>query len=331
MTVRIEKLSPQAQEKIKKKAQPDWVEPMLARLTHDHFSDDKWIYERKLDGERCLAFIRNGDVKLQSRRQQHLNHVYPEIVDAFRDRDTIDLIADGEVVAFEGNVTSFARLQGRMHVADESEARKSRIAVYYYLFDLIYAKDHDLRGLDLRQRKVLLRQALRYRDPLRFLNHRNTEGEAYLREACRKGWEGIIAKQADSRYADGRSSKWLKFKCTSRQEFVIAGYTEPHGRRTGFGAILIGYYEGDRLLFAGKVGTGFDHETLDRLRGRFDRLHRQSCPFAENRPSGKEVHWLTPQLVAEVGFTEWTAGGKLRHPRYIGLRRDKDPKRVVRE
>jgi bifunctional non-homologous end joining protein LigD len=327
----IEKLSPQAQEKIKKKAQPDWVEPMLARLTHDHFSDDKWIYERKLDGERCLAFLCNGDVDLLSRGRQNLNHVYPEIVEAFRNRDTPNLIADGEVVAFEGHVTSFARLQGRMHVADESEARNSRIAVYFYLFDLIYVEDHDLAGLDLRQRKVLLRQALRFRDPLRFLNHRNADGEAYLREACRKGWEGIIAKRADSRYAHGRSSKWLKFKCTHRQEFVIAGFTEPHGRRIGFGAILIGYYEGDRLLFAGKVGTGFDHETLDRLRGRFDRLQRQSCPFAGNCPPEKEVHWLSPKLVAEVGFTEWTADGKLRHPRFIGLRRDKDPHEVVRE
>jgi bifunctional non-homologous end joining protein LigD len=327
----IETLSPQAREKIKKKAQPDWIEPMLARLTHDHFSDDKWIYERKLDGERCLAFLREGDVTLLSRRQQHLNPVYPEIVDAFKNRDTINLIADGEVVAFEGRATSFARLQERMHVADESAARKSPIAVYYYLFDLIYVENYDLSGLDLRQRKVLLRQALRYRDPLRFLNHRNAEGEAYLQEACRKGWEGIIAKQADHRYVQGRSSKWLKFKCAKRQEFVIAGFTEPHGRRIGFGAILIGYYEGDQLFFAGKVGTGFDHETLDRLRGRFERLQRQSCPFAENCPSGKEVHWLSPKLVAEVGFTEWTADGKLRHPRFIGLRRDKDPRKVVRE
>ena len=238
---------------------------------------------------------------------------------------------DGEVVAFSGGVTSFSRLQGRMQIQDPDEARRSNIRVYYYVFDLLYVEEHDVTGLALRDRKRLLRRALRFENPIRFTSHRNEEGEAYYEEACRKGWEGIIAKRASSEYVHSRSRDWLKFKCVNQQELVIGGYTDPEGERIGFGALLVGYYEDGDLRYAGKVGTGYDDETLERLSSRLSNLGRETSPLAEGEGDGSGVHWVTPKLVCEVGLTEWTHDGKLRHPRFLGLRRDKDPEDVVRE
>lgn len=170
-----------------------------------------------------------------------------------------------------------------------------------------------------------------YERPLRFTAHRNREGESYYQNACRKGWEGVIAKRANSQYAHSRSKDWLKFKCSNQQEFVIGGYTDPKGERIGFGALLIGYYEDKELSFAGKVGTGFDDQTLRSMSKKLSSLERKSSPFASEDISNKGIHWVSPKLVAQVGFTEWTDDGKLRHPRFIGLRRDKNPREVVRE
>lgn len=161
--------------------------------------------------------------------------------------------------------------------------------------------------------------------------HRNADGEAYHREACEKGWEGVIAKKATSTYRHSRSTEWLKFKCTKGQEFVIGGYTDPHGERHGFGALLVGYHDGDELVYAGKIGTGFDHETLERLGGLLRARERRTPPFDRGVPSDTGVHWVTPELVCEAEFTEWTDDGRLRHPRYLGLRRDKGAGEVVRE
>ena len=167
---------------------------------------------------------------------------------------------------------------------------------------------------------------------VRFTSHRNEEGEAYHREACEKGWEGVIAKDARAPYVHSRSKKWLKLKCGHRQELVVGGFTEPEGERTGFGALLLGYYDGDDLLYAGKVGTGFDDDTLESLRERLDSLERDTPPYAEGEDlPRKGVHWVTPKLVAEIGFTEWTEDHRLRHPRFLGLRRDKEAEEVVRE
>jgi DNA ligase D-like protein (predicted ligase) len=329
MIAALKKLTPEVREKLRRKKHPRWMSPMLATLTKKRFSDPGWIYERKLDGERCLVFRKGSEIRLMSRNKKKINVQYPELVEALERQKTADFVADGEVVAFEGRVTSFSRLQARMHV---EEARESRVAVYYYLFDLLFLEGHDLTGLELRHRKGLLKKILDYQDPLRFLPHRNERGEAYYKEACRKGWEGIIAKDAAAGYVHKRSRKWLKFKCVHRQEFVIGGYTEPHGERIGFGALLIGYYDEDRLVYAGKVGTGYDDDTLRRLSRQLASRERKTPPFAgeEELPS-KEVHWVTPKLVCEIGFTEWTSRGRLRHPRFLGLRRDKDPERVVME
>jgi len=160
--------------------------------------------------------------------------------------------------------------------------------------------------------------------------HRNRDGESYFKEACKKGWEGVIAKRAASEYQHKRSADWLKFKCAEGQELVIGGFTAPKGSRIGFGALLVGYYEDGALHYAGKVGTGFDDEFLAEFRKRLDRLARKTSPFAE-QIGEKDVTWVSPELVGEFGFTEWTRSGKLRHPRFLGLRWDKAPEEVVRE
>ena len=310
---------------------PDWVNPMLATLTHDHFSDPEWLYERKLDGERCLAFAKDGDVRLFSRNQKELNDTYPELEAALAENDMPDCVLDGEVVAFSGEVTSFSRLQGRMQVHDREEAKDAKIAVFFYLFDIMHLDGRDVTGLELRTRKKLLRKTLTFAAPLRYTTHRNQTGLEYLSQACDSGWEGLIAKDGRGTYVHSRSRKWLKFKCVNQQELVIGGFTDPKGSRTGFGAILVGHYQDGNLVYAGKIGTGFDEKTLDRLSRKFHSLERETSPFDRGEPRGDGVHFITPELVCEAGFTEWTENGKLRHPRYLGLRRDKDPEKVVRE
>lgn len=304
---------------------------MLATLADDRFSDDDWIFERKLDGERTLALVTGGSVELRSRNRQDLSGTYPEIVAALqRDQpDAAQFVLDGEVVAFDGRVTSFARLQGRLGISDPDQARASGIAVYYYVFDLLHLDGYDTTALPLRRRKSLLRAAIEWDDPLRYTPHRNGAGEDYYRLACRKGWEGVIAKRADGAYRHSRSTDWLKFKCVHQQELVIGGYTEPHGSRTGFGALLLGHYDDGDLVYAGKVGAGFDDETLHRLGSALQQRRRGSSPFDRGDPP--DAHWVDPELVCEVGFTEWTGSGRLRHPRYLGLRHDKDPAEVRRE
>lgn len=304
---------------------------MLATLTDDVFSSPDWIYERKLDGERCLAF-RDGDrVRLWSRNQKSLDAAYPELVQAVRAHLPSDAVVDGEVVAFEDGRTSFARLQPRMQATDPDQARRSTVAVFYYLFDLLHVDGHDCTELPLRTRKRLLADAVHFVDPLRLCVHRNTDGEAFYAEACAKGWEGLIAKRADAPYAGTRSRTWLKLKCVRDQELVVGGFTEPQGSRVGFGALLVGYHDEGALVYAGKVGTGFDRQTLRELRDRMDDLERETSPFAIGDPPRRGVHWVEPRLVAQVGFTEWTDDGRLRHPRFEGLRRDKDPGDIVRE
>lgn len=302
---------------------------MLATLTDDHFADPDWVYERKLDGQRVLAAREDGQVRLRSRNDKDLRGTYPEVVDALAG-DGPDLVVDGEVVAFDGDVTSFARLQGRMQLDDPDRARATGIPIRAYLFDLLHLDGHSTRDLALRDRKRLLRAALDYDDPLRFTSHRNEHGPDFLQEACRKGWEGLIAKDATAPYTSGRSRRWLKFKCVHQQELVIGGFTAPEGSRTRFGALLVGYHEEGRLRYAGKVGTGYDQATLDRVGDLLDARRRATSPF-HDRVDTTNVSWTTPDLVAEVGFTEWTRDGRLRHPRFLGLRDDKDARDVVRE
>lgn len=307
---------------------PDGFQPQLAVLTDEPFSDPDWIYERKLDGVRCVIVRHNGQVRLRSRNGNDLNSAYPEIAEALEGGP--DLAADGEIVAFSGNVTSFSRLQERIGLRDPDAARATGIAVYLYLFDLLNWDGWTLAHLPLRQRKAVLKRAVPFSRRIRFSPHRNTEGEAWLEEACRKGWEGLIAKRANAPYRFARSRDWLKFKCSRGQEMVIGGWTEPQGERDGFGALLLGYYEDGALRYAGRVGTGFNDEFLTAMRRRLGRLERKTPPFSDP-PSGTGLHWVRPDLVGEVEFTEWTSSGKLRHPRFKGLREDKPARDVVRE
>jgi DNA ligase D-like protein (predicted ligase) len=304
-------------------APPRGSEAMKAVLTDRRFSDPDWIYERKLDGVRCVAIRSGGDVQLLSRNDHSLNGRYPEIAAALGGDGRERFAVDGEVVAFEGAQTSFARLARR---------GTTRVPVFYYVFDILWLDGLDVRPLPLRARKRLLRAALDFRGSVRWTAYRNQDGEALFTEACRKGWEGLIAKRAESPYVTRRSHDWLKFKCQQGQELVIGGYTAPKGSRVEFGALLLGYYSDGRLEYAGKVGTGFDTATLRSLGARLQALHRVGAPFADPgaiRESG--VTWVEPRLVAQIGFSEWTPYGRLRHPRFLGLRDDKSADEVVRE
>src|SRR4051812_46136242 len=227
---------------------------MKAVLTEERFSDPDWIFERKLDGIRCVATKDGRDVRLRSRTDKPLG--FTEVAEALAADPVGDVVLDGEVVAFEGEQTSFARLQQR---------HERPTPVFYYVFDVLRLDGEDLTALPLRERKARLRKALAWKDPLRLTTHRNTDGEAFYAEACAKGWEGLIAKRADSPYTRGRSRDWLKFKCSAEQELVIGGFTAPKGSRTDLGALLVGYHEDGRLRYAGKVGTGFTHATLHEL------------------------------------------------------------------
>lgn len=314
-----------------KKDQPQFTQPMLATLTDDYFSDPNWIYERKLDGERCLVVSTGKTVTLYSRNKKKLNSTYPELVDAFLAQDASGYIVDGEIVAFEGNVTSFSKLQQRMQKKGNKNEPSDSPTVYFYIFDVCYAEGHDLSRLPLKDRKSVLKNLLNYNDPLRLTGYRREEGEKYHREACQKGWEGVIAKRFDSPYRHSRSKDWLKFKCVNQQELVIVGFTDPRGERPGFGALLVGYYDNTDLRYAGKVGTGYDHDTLLSLRDRMDKLQRKSPPVVDDDIPTRGVHWIKPKLVGQFGFTEWTDDGRLRHPRFLGLRRDKPASKVTRE
>lgn len=304
--------------------------PMLATLTDRRDFPEGWLFERKLDGIRVLAVREDGRVTLRSRTGRKLDATYPEIVDALAAQECEDFTIDGEIVAYAHGRTDFARLQQRMGLTRPSDIAKTGVAVTYYAFDLLRLDGVDVRRLPLRTRKSLLRRAIAFAAPLRFSAHRNEGGPELLADACRRGWEGLIAKRADSTYQARRSDDWLKLKCSQGQEFVVGGFTEPAGSRVGIGALLLGYYEDGRLRYAGKAGTGFDRRTLLALRRQLDELQEAESPFAD-RVAERAAHWARPRLVAQIAFTEWTRDGMLRHPRYQGLRNDKDPTEVVRE
>lgn len=318
----FEFLPPDARKKIRRRVQPDWCNPMLATLVRKQFSNPDWLFEPKLDGIRCLSFRKGRQVNLFSRNHLRLNDGFPTLVAPLLNQPVSNFIVDGEIVVLEHGVSRFSLLQKRGQI---------HVPIFYYLFDVLYLDGYDVTHLELRYRKELLRRAFFFRDPLRVSEHRECDGEAFYREACRKGWEGVIAKRAASVYVHQRSMDWLKFKCENEQELVIVGYTEPSGQRVGIGALLVGYYERQKLLYAGKVGTGFDTQTLRDLEKKLSRIQRSTSPVAADSLPKTGVHWVEPRYVAQIAFTEWTGSGKLRHPRYVGLRTDKKSSEVVRE
>lgn len=296
------------------------------------FFDERWIFERKLDGVRVLALRDADGVRLLSRTGRTISSTYPEVVAALEAQPCRDFTVDGEVVALRDGRTDFGLLQQRMGLTDPLAVRASPVAVFYYVFDVLTLAGWDTTRVPLRTRKSLLRQALTFRPPLRYTPHRNhTPGANLLAEACARGWEGLIAKRADGAYQPRRSPDWLKLKCAAGQEFVIGGFTEPTGSRIGFGALLLGYYDATGALrYAGKVGTGFSDRLLRLLLDRLDTLARTSSPFADPVHE-RTAHWSEPVLVAQIAFTEWTRDGMLRHPRFLGLRDDKPATDVLRE
>jgi DNA ligase D-like protein (predicted ligase) len=328
----IDDLDSNARRLLRRRATPAFTPPMLATLAKEPFSDPSWVYEPKLDGQRSLLWRRGQTVRLLTRNERDRTTHYPELAQAVLRHDSPSLIADGEIVAFRGDVTSFSLLQERMQNSRPSAALVAAVPVVFFLFDLIWLDGYDLSTLPLLRRKSLLRGSVHLGEPIRFSEHLDEEGEVAFDAACAKGWEGLIAKRAASPYAHGRSSDWLKLKCVNEQEFVVVGWTEPKGARARLGALLVGYQEDGELRFAGKVGTGFGERELARLSARLLPLELGTPPVADTRGVSKTgVHWVRTELVAQVGFGEWTPGGRLRHPRYLGLRDDKRPEQVVRE
>ena len=334
MTRALKYLTKSATERLRYRALPTWIPPMLATLTETLPAQGNWVYEQKLDGIRALVYVNAGKVRIYSRNRKLLNDAYPELVESLGKAVRGDAVLDGEIVAFDPatGLSSFSRLQQRMQLRDPLRARRSQVEVQLYLFDCLYYEGIDLTGLALLDRKSVLHDVVWYDGTIHYTPHQTSGAEALLREACAKGAEGIIAKRADSRYVSARSADWLKIKCLRRQELVIGGYTAPQGARELLGALLVGYYDdAGALHYAGKVGTGYDRSTLRMLHDRLVPLHRRTSPFAPGPTATGAIQWVTPKLVAEIGFSEWTTAGMLRHPRFMGLREDKPPKDVRRE
>lgn len=280
---------------------PEWIEPMAATLTYERFTGREWLFERKLDGIRLLAFKQGAEVRLLSRNR--LVQSVPPVSAAVAALPVRDAILDGELTWGE------------------------RVA--YHVFDVLWLDGRSLLELPLVERRAVL-EGLPLAAPLERVPEL-TDALPWER-ACQEGWEGVIAKRRDSRYEQRRSPHWLKMKCEASQELVVGGFTEPQGSRVGLGALLVGYFEGDDLVFAGKVGTGFDTALLRSLRARLDALSIASCPFTKGSGLPRvRAHWVTPEVVVQVSFMEWTVHGKLRHPRLLRVRDDKAAREVVRE
>lgn len=308
---------------IRRRRQPEWIEPMLATLTENYFSDPGWVFEPKLDGVRCLAFKNGTDVRLMSRNRLSLNDRYPEVVAAVGKLRVRNAILDGEVAVVSEGISRFQSLQRHLLEGGGS--------LVYFVFDAPYLDGYDLTNLPLVERKDVLRRALRPRKTIELVGYERESGEKLLAEACAKGWEGLIAKRSTAPYVQGRSKEWLKFKCSKEQELVVGGFTDPQGARVGFGALLVGYYDEGELRYAGKVGTGYNTPLLLSLTKSLTKLERPDSPFAGKPPMRKAVHWVRPEMVVQVGFSEWTRDGRLRHPRFLGVRDDKRADEVVRE
>lgn len=306
----------------------EWFPPMLAKLDTIPPTGPDWLVERKLDGERCLTFRDGKSVRILTRNNRSANESYPELVEALLAQPKQQFVVDGEVVAFDKTEASFSRLQARMHVNNPGAALLKSVPVYYYLFDLLFIDGRDLRAYPLLERKRLLKEAFVFTGPLRWTAHlRGAIGRRH-RQACAEGWEGLIVKRTSSPYVSRRSEDWRKLKCINSEEFVVGGYTEPHASRLGFGALLLGYYVGEQLVYVGKVGTGFSETMMRNLLKILKTKSRQSPPFQRGDYEEQGVRWVKPELVVQVGFAEITPDGRLRQPRFQGIRRDKAAREV---
>ena len=321
-------------------AKPRFIEPMKAKLVAEPPATGDWVYELKFDGIRLIVIKVRDEVSLLSRNQNDLTGRFPEIAEAIKSLAGEEAVLDGEVVAIdEEGRSSFQLLQAR-----DMEARKT--PVYFYAFDLLQLDGRSLIGLPLEARKNVLEKLCAISsDSIRYSGAIGNDPKRLLEEVTRRKLEGIVGKQRQSVYESGRrSGAWIKLKCVNEQEFVIGGYTPPQGARKHFGAILVGYYENKKLVFAGKVGTGFTSKLLAALYKKLQDQQRSDCPFVDlpSKQNGqwvlgitpsmmKKMHWINPKFVAEIKFAEWTHDGKLRAPVFLGLRNDKNAREVVRE
>jgi bifunctional non-homologous end joining protein LigD len=302
---------------------PKRLQPMLATLTDAPFDDPAWVFEAKWDGFRMVATIGGGKVTLYSRNGKIISDSYLPVAKAL-EKMKADAVIDGELVALDAHgVSRFQLLQN---------ALRTEAKLLYCIFYMMFCQGEDLRGLPLIDRKDRLRRVLPGHPLLSFSEHRTEHGVQYFKEAEKQGLEGIMAKRADSLYLSGtRSAGWLKIKTAQRQEVVIAGFTAPRRSRPYFGSLALAVREGDEWRYVGHVGTGFSHATLKELHGNLCRLRTKSSPFRHRVKDEAVTTWVEPKLVAEVKFTEWTTAGEMRHPVYLGLRKDKRPEDVVRE
>jgi len=285
---------------------PTWFVPMAATLTQKRFTGPEWIFERKLDGIRVLAFKNGADVQLLSRNKLPLNGSYPAVVDAVAQLPVREVVLDGEATG----------AWGRQGDAD------------YHVFDILWIDGRDVTSLPLDERRALLAR-LPLTRPLAHVAA--LDDPAPWERACREGWEGVIAKRRDAPYEHRRSPHWLKMKCELTQALVVGGFTDPQGARVGLGALLVGYFDGDDLVFSGKVGTGFDTRLLLDLRARLDALAIPKSPFTKATGLPRlRAHWARPEIVVEVAFIEWTGYDKLRHPRLLGVRDGRPAREVAR-
>ncbi|HYD90162.1 MAG TPA: non-homologous end-joining DNA ligase, partial [Flavobacterium sp.] len=303
---------------------PDKWTPQLATLADEIFDSDEWVFENKYDGYRALIKINKGKVNIASRNNLSFNDKYKPIVDAFSIIKD-DVILDGEVVVED------SKGNGRFQWLQYYGENPNRGKLKCYVFDILYFNGFDLTTLELLQRKRILEALLPQTDEIIYSGHIVGEGTKALKEAEKKGGEGLIAKKISSRYhVNKRTKEWLKIKVTKEQEMVIGGYTEPKGSRSGFGSLLLGYYEDGKFVYSGKVGTGFNEKSLKDMYEKLKKLETKTSPFA-TKPKERNAHWIKPELVAQIKYSEWTETNSLRHPVFIALRNDKKPKDVTRE
>ncbi|MFL5814089.1 MAG: non-homologous end-joining DNA ligase [Bdellovibrionia bacterium] len=316
---------------------PDSTGLMLCTAVEEPFDDPEWIFETKFDGLRILCQFDGEDVYLFSRNGNRQELQFPEIVQALKKSLKYPALLDGEIVCLDSQgQSSFKELQQRLHIEDTGmvEARAKQHPAFAYFFDILYVDRFEVTQLPLFRRKLLLNAAVKWDQRLRRTEIHEEKGKSFFTKTCKAHGEGIVAKRKNGLYVGSRGGDWVKIKCTHRQEFVIIGYTDPKGSRPGLGALLVAYYsdDGKKLIYAGKVGTGFDTTILRDLRSRLDRITRQRAPLSDpDTDMGTDVHWVEPLLVAEVEFGSWTHHGMLRHPRFEGLRMDKNPEEVRRE
>ena len=306
---------------------PEKVTPTLATLVDKPFSDPDWLFEVKLDGERALAWVRQGELQLRSRVARNITSQYPELGDLPARLPFEQAVLDGEIVALDAAGRSdFERLQRRMHVMKPSTALVREVPAIYYLFDLLYADGYDLRDCPLLERKDLLRRSVRWGDPIRYSDHQAEQGSELFELAKRQGLEGIVGKRALSPYRGARTAEWVKFKATRELDAVVGGWTAPRGSREHFGALLLGLYEDGALRYIGSVGTGFTEERQQVIFRTLQDLPSDACPFSPVPQTREQSFWTEPKLVARVRYANWTGAWQLRQPAFLGLRDDRNPK-----